>query len=453
MGNQACCFKPTEPEIQGLEESGEDFPKDTVKKVKEELEPEKLKEVSNQKIYQEGVQTSNTGKEYDVAINNPNIDNQNGEDEANKKESNEQGDDAAQENYTSQEVNAQIQEGVEGEGKGQEGEIFEEEGKEQGGEEAEGQEKQQGGEEEGGNPLVELGETLVQTQYLNIDNNNNIQQEQATEPQKQAIQSQEEINQNFNLAGTNAANDANLYLTSYNESGGFISETIKGSQAQTDLKSLQVLSPGAGNDDINKYFQQGTETSTTGNIDLNNLGLENTQNENIDYNQYFQQSASATTGNVDLAAYGIPSTAQGSSGDEDLNKYFQNITDSKNVELENKPTGTFDLENLNIGQTSTTGNVEYGEYNATSNTGNMDLNAYGIQGAEVSTNNAASSYITIPKTVQSSAISFGLQDSLNYNQYQSQVISKKVESSFVNPGQSVNYNYSYNVPGTTQAQY
>ena len=125
----------------------------------------------------------------------------------------------------------------------------------------------------------------------------------------------------------------------------------------------------------------------------------------------------------------------------------------KNVELENKPTGTFDLENLNIGQTPTTGNVEYGEYNATSNTGNMDLNAYGIQGAEVSTNNAASSYITIPKTVQSSAISFGLQDSLNYNQYQSQVISKKVESSFVNPGQSVNYNYSYNVPGTTQAQY
>ena len=510
MGNQTCCFRPNEKnsEIKGgpiHEEIGEDYPHDSEQIRAEgnaQMENEGLRQVSNQQIYQEGAQSSNVGKEYNVTINSPNeneekeqlgsnqnIQSQNIEDSAKVKESYAQDGNAAQNNYSPQEISPLNKEEInsgEGQNEGKVEEQVEEQGEEQveeqGGEQVEEQGEEQveeqgeehGGEEveheeieeqveegeeqieqeqnEGRDPLAELGQTIAETTYINSNNNNNVQQNQAQDIQVQEVKSQEEVNQYYSPVENNTANNANSYLSNYNESGAFISATTTSSQVPVDLNNLHALSALKANDNSNQYIQQGIiTTSAPGNIDLNNLGVANSSTENVDYNQYFQQNAGVAAGNIDLTAYGNISNVEASTDNEDLNKYFQNTTGTANYEFTNQ-TSTFDLNNLNLGVSSTTGNADYSQSNliqGATSTGNIDLNSYGIQEAEVSANNKTTSYILPSNNLASTFTFAGQQGSTTFNEYPAQ----KVASSYAYPTQSYSYNYNYSVPATSKSQY
>jgi hypothetical protein len=313
--------------------------------------------------------------------------------------------------YPQQDVNSpkkeeQGEEQVEEQGEEQGEEKGEEQGEEQGegegegegdGEEVEGEEDEEEVEEveddqneEGQNeevqeqnPIDQLGETIDKTTYINA--NNNIE--------GQIINTGNEINQY----------DANSYVNSYDQSGAFISATSQ----NIDLNSLQVTG--------NEYYQQGIETMGTNTNDYTNLGISSTpviegSTDYNQYNQYYQQSS--TTGNIDLNNYGTTS----------------------NDVYTNQNTGTFDLNNLNLGETTTS---------------NTNYNTYGIEGTTVDNT------YTIPAENQSSTVTFSGQPEItDYNAYgNAEVTTSNYEGSYINSSQSYNYNYNYSVPVTSQTQF
>ena len=177
------------------------------------------------------------------------------------------------------------------------------------------------------------------------------------------------------------------------------------------MNDLNTVNTGVvtGNDDINQYFQQGEVTM--GATDYNNVGVSTNPIIGENYTQYYQQSS--TTENVDLNNYGTTSNDLG------LNNYTT------------QNTGTFDLNNLNLGQTSTS---------------NIDYNSYGIQGTTVDNT------YTFSSDNQNSNITYsGQPEVVDYNTYNNTQFTSNFESSYGNPSQSYSYNYS--VPVTSQTQY
>ena len=186
------------------------------------------------------------------------------------------------------------------------------------------------------------------------------------------VNSMEELKQYLSNTGGN----------SYNETGAFISATS--SSGTYDLNNLQVTNGGV---DANQYYQQGV---TTG--DYNNLGVTDgtsypISGENVGYNQYYQGDTTGTT------------------------NYYPGVEGTTNVDytLNTQPTGTFDLNNLNMGN-------------------NYEISA----------------------TAGSTMTFSGEQGTTDYNTYGA--TQDITNSTYVTPTQNYSYNYSYSNP-TTSAQY
>jgi hypothetical protein len=287
-------------------------------------------------------------------------------------------------------------------------------------------------EEEGEEQMVEdynnnLGKTVGETKI--IDNNLVNQQVYTQQP----------------YYPQNPQNDINSYL----QSGNFISTAS--AEGAIDLNNLQPTSTTevAGNEDLNKYFEQGAAVSNSGNYNYNleNISAVPVTTNAIDYNQY------STNGVVDLANIGTAST----------------VPAPTNIDLNNygiQETGNFDLNNYNVGAvSSTTDNVDLNNYNVgavSSTTDNVDLNNYNVGAVSSTTNNVdfnnlgfsnTQSY-SLPDNNLGSTVTFGGQGgAVEYNTYETSQVSN-VQNSYASPIQSYSYNYSYNVGGTsTQSNY
>ena len=400
MGNLSCCLKPEEKkvEITGNQEQVEiieEYPHDSN---------------VNKNEGNDGLIKSPQSNEHERLESNPNI------------QSPKDGDAEQEVNSPKQEEGAE--EGQDGEqGEEQGGEEVEHEEVEQGEEQVEEQVEEQGeeqGEFEAQDPLI--GDTIAQTTYINANNNNFNNVQQVDQPQVQIVKNEEELNQYFSQVGKAPESNVNEYLSSYNQSQGFINASTN--QEGVDLNSLQMIPSTTENNEYNQYIQQGAENATG----------------NEDYSQYFQQGASAVSGNVDLTSYGTTSAVQASTGNEQLDQYFKDSTVS----------GNYDFNNL--GQ-SNTGDIDLGQYNlvsgTTSTTGNIDLNAFGIQGSAISADAATSSYGIPGGDIN---VTFGeQQNAQNFSEYQAtKVTTTKVAKSYAGPTQSYSYNYSYNISSNPQ---
>ena len=167
---------------------------------------------------------------------------------------------------------------------------------------------------------------------------------------------------------------------------------------------------------MNKYLNNNInlgQTTATGTFDLN-IGQTTSTSGNVDLSQLgINANASSANENVDLSQYGlgIASGVQPQSNDNDFNKYFQQNASSTSMN------GNFDLNNLN---------------------------------------NAEFSSMAVPKSENNnlggeSHITFGENNFNSYELKQNQVITtSKQESSYVSPVQSYSYNYSYTMPATSQ---
>ena len=296
------------------------------------------------------------------------------------------------------------------------------------GEEGEGQgeaaeEQEQEGQINTQDPMS-LIQTVAQTTVLESpdDNTNNIVVQQDGEQLYLADKNADELNQYFNQIGNNASN-----VISYNESGAFVS-----ADSNYNVNNVQGVSATQG---INQSLQQGSQSSNA-NFDFNNIAVENSTvyidpNAN-DFNQYFQQQTTtdaSATGNVN---YGTTSSTS----------YYQNVVGpSTNIDyniLSSQNTGTFGLNNANLGQSSATNN-------------NFDLSQYNYS----QTGNEISASYTIPAT-SASAINYtgGQQIGSSFSEYKStQVTTKNASKSYVAPSQSYSYKYTFGntLPGTYQA--
>ena len=195
------------------------------------------------------------------------------------------------------------------------------------------------------------------------------------------VNSIEELKQFLSSSGANnISSDGNAVANSYNESGAFISATSDSTNTY-DLNNLQV-GGSSGVIDANQYYQQGATTT-----DYNNYGVTNATSypisgENVGY---YQQGDTTTT------------------------NYYQGAEGTTNVDytLNSQPTGTFDLNNLNMG------------------------NTYEVNGASASTMTFS-----------------GDQGITNYNTYGAtqDITTSNVQSTYVTPTQNYSYNYSYSNP-------
>ena len=179
----------------------------------------------------------------------------------------------------------------------------------------------------------------------------------------------------------------------------------------------------------NQYFQQES-TTTNANYDLNNLGVTSGATYQVatgnDYDQYFQQSGinASSTGNIEYGA-----------------NYLKGAEGTTNIDynsLISQNTGTFDLNNLNLGQTTTTDN-------------NVDLSQYNLGGVISQTGNEINYGTT-------SNVAYGGKQTAttSYNEYgTTKVTTSQVQSSYVVPTQSYSYNYTFSnsTPITSQAQF
>lgn len=453
MGAQNCCSKPDEKhlEVKGGAEivdiDKEGYPHDSEQ---EKVDGSKVvfeanNQVSNQEIYNKEVQSPEAGNAYEVAVavKSP-------KDHVQEEQlENEQG---GEEHYAEQAIGSPKPEDGHLEGEVREGEQVEDQGEEQveeveeqveveeqadgeghGGDEGEQEEVVEEQQEEGGQiksqePMA-MAQTVAGTTYLTADNTNNLGVQQTNGQQYQVLKNQDELNQYFNQIGNNASN-----VVSYNENGAFATTNA----TSYDVNNLQGTTEG----DLNQYFQQGS-SSTNANFDLNNLGATTgaayqVSNAN-DYSQYFQQSSTgaSATGNVDYGASSANyyQTATGTATTTTTNVDYNNLA-SQN-------TGTFDLNNLNLGQTTTTVN-------------NVDLSQYNLGGVVSQTGNAITSTYAIPGTTTSNvAYTGGQQEGATFGEYQAtQVATKKVQSTYVAPTQSYSYNYSFSSgPVTSQSQF
>ena len=80
------------------------------------------------------------------------------------------------------------------------------------------------------------------------------------------------------------------------------------------------------------------ETSSTGNIDLKQFGIEQNPSAspitgNEDYSKYFQTTSQTTSEPIDLKQFGIEQNASASpiTGNEDYSKYFQSYDSTQNA--------------------------------------------------------------------------------------------------------------------------
>lgn len=419
MGAQNCCLKPEvkKTELEGGQVSGEivDIDKDAYPHDSEQIyraegnnkaEFEAQNQVSNQEIYNKEAQSPQLGNTYEVAVsannqnnieneekeNNQNIqniqspnkinseENNNAEQENNspkpedgnvmeaqqveEKETNkiEQGEEEAEEQV---EVEEQVEEEGEGEGEGEEGQ----------------EEAEQGGEQEeekndnASDPL--LGATVNDTNYIVDNNNYNFQQN--SEPEQY-----EYINgQIYKVIGNNSANETNSYVNNY-ESGAFISaENSNNAYDTNNLNNIQVLQPSSGNEnvDLNQYFQQGV----SGNFELNNYSV----NPNVDFNNLGFSTS-------------VPQA-----------NYYQSVNlESNNLVTQN--TGTFDLNNINLGQANDN-NIEVSQYNVgvSPQSGNAVASSYNMQGMTMS--NIGEATYAIPATTNSAITFSGEQAAFGIN--------------------------------------
>ena len=261
----------------------------------------------------------------------------------------------------------------------------------------------------------------------------------AGESQVQSFQNEQNLNNYFQNVSSDAVNNINSNSAVQKDISQFIS-TISNKEV-VGLNNAQFLSsiPLTGNqfnqnEEISKYFQQNAATNSyTGNYDINNLGIGTVSTVpaptgNDDISKYFQNipgaNISSTTTNLDLNnAVGTISSIPAPTGNEDINKYFQNINNTNpatpNFDLSNLEIGTsstvpaptgvddinkylqqtntsnnnFDLNNLNLGQTTATGafdldNLNIGQ-NTTLNTGNIDISQFGVNATTISSTGSA----------------------------------------------------------------
>lgn len=234
------------------------------------------------------------------------------------------------------------------------------------------------------NPIDQLGETVVQTTYINnpnnINNNNYIQ---------------EELNGIFNIEGNNISKPADSYVD-YNS------------------QNIPLVSTA----------------STEGAFDLNNIQIQPNETNDINsqnVNYYSMSSGAAVPINYDNNA----------NTGFDLNNLGQNI-------------GNFDLNNLNVD--SSNNYVDNSQYNLESKNYNNDLNSLIIKDSNI----GSGANYSIEANPLGRNMTFGIQnEGNNYENIESlQALKSNVEgSSYINPGQTTSYNYSYSVPENSVSQY
>ena len=115
-------------------------------------------------------------------------------------------------------------------------------------------------------------------------------------------------------------------------------------------------------------------------------------------------------------------------------------------------TGNFDINNLNV--VSSDNNVDNQKYNlvidSNNNNYNNDLNSLVMQ----NTNSTPDVNYSIGANPMFSNLTFGVQNEDNKYENLQSFENNNENSSYVKPGQSVTYNYSYSVPiNNNSAQY
>ena len=238
------------------------------------------------------------------------------------------------------------------------------------------------------NPLDHLGETIVQTTYINnpnnINNNNYIQKE---------------LNDIFNVEGNNISKPANSYINYNSQIISFVSTAS--AEGAFDLNNMQ------------------TQSNEINDINTQNLNYYNTD-----------LGGAVSNNNKDL---NVLLLKNGNNTNEDIN--FNNLGQN---------TGNFDLNNENVD--SSNNKVDDLQYNLESKTNyNNVFNSLVIQDAN---SDSGVNYSNLANTLIS-AMTFGIQNKGNNNENLEnfQVLKNNFKgSSYINPSQSVSYNYSYSVP-------
>ena len=238
------------------------------------------------------------------------------------------------------------------------------------------------------NPLDHLGETIVQTTYIN--NPNNINNNNYT---------QKELNDILNVEGNNISKSANSYINYNSQIIPFVSTaSVEGS---FDLNNMQ------------------TQSNEINDINTQNLNYYNTD-----------LGGAVSNNNEDL---NVLLLKNGNNTNEDIN--FNNLGQN---------TGNFDLNNENVD--SSNNKVDDLQYNLESKTNyNNVFNSLVIQDAN---SDSGVNYSNLANTLIST-MTFGVQNKGNNNEnlVNFQVLKNNFKgSSYINPSQSVSYNYSYSVP-------
>ena len=447
MGSVNCCKKPEELEISSGQNNAQVLNTDQISPLEkidsyphdsEQILKNVGNTVPNQQIYNEQAQTLKEGNAFEVQVDvqNPNENQQNNEQNGQNEllennvqnaeethnlqnsygerenergfavdnEENEQHENSPKVEGTKQE---QVENQDQEEEQRQEQKVEQEEKNDQNIEEI--QEinivQPQDQEEQYNDALIDFGDTLGATNYMNAASSSgaNVQQQEG-DVQVASFQNENDLNKylndvdnsNINTLSLIANNNSQLISTGDANNFQYLSTTaINGSQ----------INP---NEDINKYFQQNSSTSS--NIDLNNLGTLSTvpaPTGNEDSNKYYLNTpgTTSTTTNFDLNNLGTLSTVPAPIGNEDSNKYFQNIEtiNSTTPDLSSvgivgtsstipAPTGVDNTNNylnnnINLGQTTATGTFDLNAGQVTTSTsGNVDLSQLGMN-ANASTTN------------------------------------------------------------------
>ena len=388
MGVENCCLRPEEKKEEIIYsnqlsvEKNSSFPHDSEQINKIETNNQLQSQQINQNENQQ-ISSEKEGNIHEISLNEREK-NENSENYQNQQG---QGEDFQKQNEENEEkAEEQMEEQVEElgeEGEEEEGQVVEVH------EEIEIEDVipgKEGANYEEINPLDQLGETVVKTTYINNPNNIN-----------NNIYTQQELNGILTGEGNYFSKPANSYVDYNNQNIPLVSTAS--SEGAFDLNNIQIQpnESGINSQHVNFYGSDSGAQVPINNEDLNTL-LKNSNNANTDYN---------------------------------INNLGQN-------------TGNFDLNNLNVD--SSNNNVDNLQYNLESKINyNNDLNSLAIQDSNLV---SGVNYSIAPNPLISN-MTFGVQkEGNNYENVENlQVFKSEVGgSSYINPVQSGNYNYSYSEP-------
>ena len=204
----------------------------------------------------------------------------------------------------------------------------------------------------------------------------------------------------------------NQYLSQLFNNAAFVSTASN--QGSVDLNSLQILSSLVALENGSNYYQQGSQ---------------------------FLQINNSDNGNYNLNIFNTPSTIPAPIGFDNTNQYLQNQAGNDINNYNVQSSGNFEMNNINYGDNSNNDQYNLG---IASQNGNEYLqqnemqNPTGIYGNIV---NYANSNSTMTFADQQVINNYG---DAAYSS--SQINNNQAVHSYVDPAQSVSYNYSYTMP-------